>query len=148
MNKLSNLHKSKNTYNDSKKSLTYCLLVTGPAYGTQQAINAWKFANTLVMEGHILKTIFFYQEGVYNGNKFISPASDEFNLLIGWKTLAQKIGCKLNICVTGALRRGIINDIEVKNKNLTFANLDKDFVLSGLVSLTNEMLICDRTIQF
>lgn len=130
------------------KSLTYCLLVTGPAYGTQQATNAWRFANALIMEGHILKTVFFYREGVYNGNQLISPASDEFNLLMGWKTLAQQTGCQLNICVAAALRRGIIDETEAKNSGLPCANLDEDFVLSGLGSLAEAMLVCDRTVQF
>ncbi|MFP3029043.1 MAG: sulfurtransferase complex subunit TusD [Arsenophonus sp.] len=130
------------------KSLTYCLLVTEPAYGTQQATNAWQFANALIMKGHILKTVFFYQEGVYNGNQLISPANDEFNLLIGWKTLAKQTGCQLNICVSAALRRGIIDETEAKNIGLPCANLDEDFVLSGLASLAETMLICDRTVQF
>ncbi|BGI50872.1 MAG: sulfurtransferase complex subunit TusD [Arsenophonus endosymbiont of Ceratovacuna japonica] len=130
------------------KILTYCLLVTEPAYGNQQAINAWKFANTLIMEGYILNTIFFYQNGVYNGNKLMLPANDEFNLLIEWKKLAKKTGCKLNICVSAALRRGIIDKTEAKNNNLFCNNLDEDFVLSGLDSLAEAMLICDRTVQF
>ncbi|MGP1930685.1 MAG: sulfurtransferase complex subunit TusD [Arsenophonus sp. ET-YP4-MAG3] len=131
-----------------KKSLTYCLLVTEPGYGTQQATNAWRFANTLIKEGHILKTVFFYQEGVYNGNRLITPSSDEFNLLVGWKKLAQKIGCQFSICVSAALRRGIIDETEAKNYNFSCANLDKDFELSGLGVLAEAMLICDRTIQF
>ncbi|VAY02471.1 Sulfurtransferase TusD [Arsenophonus endosymbiont of Aleurodicus dispersus] len=128
--------------------LTYCLLVTESAYGTQAATNAWQFANTLIMEGYILNKVFFSQDGVYNGNQLISPASDEFNLLIGWKTLAQQTGCKLNICVAAALRRGIIDASEAKNNGLPCANLDEDFVLSGLASLAEAMLLCDRTVQF
>lgn len=131
-----------------KQSLTYCLLVTGPAYGTQQATNAWRFANALIIEGHILKTVFFYREGVYNGNQLISPASDEFNLHMGWKTLAKQTGYQLNICVAAALRRGIINETQAKNNGLPYANLDEDFVLSGLGSLAEAMLVCDRTVQF
>ncbi|MGP1957982.1 MAG: sulfurtransferase complex subunit TusD [Arsenophonus sp.] len=131
-----------------KKSLSYCLLVTEPAYGTQQATNAWRFANTLIMEGHILKRVFFYQEGVYNGNQLISQSSDEFNLHIGWKTLAHKTKCQLYICSSAALRRGIIDETEAKNNSLPCANLDKDFELSGLGSLAESMFVCDRTIQF
>ncbi|MDT9587601.1 MAG: sulfurtransferase complex subunit TusD [Candidatus Arsenophonus melophagi] len=131
-----------------KKSLTYCLLVTGPAYGTQKAISAWRFANALITEEHILKTVFFYREGVYNGNQLLSPASDEFNLLISWKTLAQQTGCQLHICIAAALRRGIIDETEAQNNDLPFANLDKDFTLSGLGTLAQAMIFCDRTVQF
>lgn len=130
------------------KPLTYCLLVTGPAYGTQQATSAWQFANALVMEEHILKAVFFYQDGVYNGNQLILPASDEFNLLIGWKALAQQTKCQLNICVAAALRRGIVDKTKAKNSGLPYANLDEDFTLSGLGSLAKAMLAYDRIIQF
>lgn len=130
------------------KPLTYCLLVTEPPYGTQKATNAWQFANALIIEGHILKTVFFYQEGVYNGNQLILPANDEFNLLIGWKTLAKQTSCQLNVCVSAALRRGIINETEAKNSCLPCANLDEDFVLTGLGALAEAMIICDRIVQF
>lgn len=130
------------------KSLTYTLLVVGPAYGTQQATSAWQFANALITEGHILKTIFFYQEGVYNGNKLILPASDEFNLLVGWKTLVHQTKCQLNICVAAALRRGIIDKIEASKNGLFCANLDEDFTLSGLGSLAEAVISCDRLVQF
>lgn len=40
-------------------SLSYCLLVTGPAYGTQQASSAYQFAQTLIAMGHKLNTVFF-----------------------------------------------------------------------------------------
>ncbi|WMY95381.1 MAG: sulfurtransferase complex subunit TusD [Arsenophonus sp.] len=130
-----------------KKRLTYCLLVTGAPYGTQTATNAWQFANGLFVSGNTLKTVFFYQDGVYNGNKLNLPASDEFNLLSGWKKLMKKTGCTLNICFAAALRRGVVNEIKTKHIDL-YSNLDKNFVLSGLTKLVEAMLICDRTIQF
>ncbi|NHW59331.1 sulfurtransferase TusD, partial [Escherichia coli] len=33
-------------------SLTYCLVVTGPHYGTEQASSAYLFANALLEKGH------------------------------------------------------------------------------------------------
>ncbi|HBQ79845.1 MAG TPA: sulfurtransferase TusD, partial [Erwinia persicina] len=37
--------------------MRFCLMVTGPAYGTQQASSAWLFANALLEEGHTLDSI-------------------------------------------------------------------------------------------
>ncbi|MFP3014231.1 MAG: sulfurtransferase complex subunit TusD [Arsenophonus sp.] len=130
------------------KSFTYCLLVTKPSYGTQKTTNALRFANALIKVGHILKMVFFYQEGVYNGNQLILSTSDEFNLLLGWKTLAQQTGCQLNICASASLRRGIIDETEAENYGLPCSNLDKSFMLSGLGSLSEAILLCDRTVQF
>lgn len=39
--------------------LDYCLLVTGPAYGTQQASSAYQFAQALLAKGHRLSSVFF-----------------------------------------------------------------------------------------
>ena len=39
--------------------MRYALLVTGPAYGTQQASSALQFAQALLAEGHTLISVFF-----------------------------------------------------------------------------------------
>ena len=85
--------------------LDYCLLVTGPAYGTQQASSAYQFAQALLAKGHRLSSVFFYREGVLNANRLTAPASDEFDLVRGWTQLAQQHGVALNVCVAAALRR-------------------------------------------
>ena len=62
-------------------SLNFALLVTGPAYGTQTASTAYRFALSLVEQGHRLSHLFFYQEGVCNANGLHAPASDETDLV-------------------------------------------------------------------
>ena len=52
--------------------MRFALMVTGPAYGTQQASSALQFAQ-LLKAGHELVSVFFYREGVYNANQFTSP---------------------------------------------------------------------------
>lgn len=92
--------------------MRYTLLVTGPAYGTQQATSAWLFARALLTAGHQLDSVFFYREGVLNANQLTSPASDEFDLVRAWQTLHQEQGVALNICVAAALRRGVSDQQE------------------------------------
>ena len=92
--------------------LDYCLLVTGPAYGTQQASSAYQFAQALLAKGHRLSSVFFYREGVLNANQLTAPASDEFDLVRGWTQLAQQHGVALNVCVAAALRRGVTDEQE------------------------------------
>lgn len=43
--------------------MRYVIMVTGPAYGTQQASSALQFAHALLNEGHELASVFFYREG-------------------------------------------------------------------------------------
>ncbi|AMG68032.1 sulfurtransferase complex subunit TusD [Providencia stuartii] len=128
--------------------ITYCLLVTGPAYGTQQAASAYQFAHALLEEGHCLKTLFFYSEGVTNANALTSPANDEFNLVKAWQQLAQKSGCEMHICVSAALRRGVVDKEQAELLSLAVSNLGDGFIMSGLGSLAEAMMTADRTIRF
>ncbi|MFJ5318630.1 sulfurtransferase complex subunit TusD [Pectobacterium versatile] len=128
--------------------LSYCLLVTGPAYGTQQASSALQFAQALLAEGHRLKSVFFYREGVLNANQLTSPASDEFDLVRAWQKLGEMHQVALNVCVAAALRRGVTDAQQATQLNLAGANLQPGFVLSGLGELAQSVLTCDRVIQF
>ncbi|WP_224652248.1 sulfurtransferase complex subunit TusD [Pectobacterium versatile] len=128
--------------------LSYCLLVTGPAYGTQQASSALQFALALLAEGHRLKSVFFYREGVLNANQLTSPANDEFDLVRAWQLLGEMHQVALNVCVAAALRRGVTDAQQATQLNLAGANLQPSFVLSGLGELAQSVLTCDRVIQF
>ncbi|RRZ89761.1 sulfurtransferase complex subunit TusD [Erwinia sp. 198] len=128
--------------------MRYTLLVTGPAYGTQQASSAWLFAQALLAEGHELESVFFYREGVLNASALTSPASDEFNLTQAWQQLHRDHHVALNICVAAALRRGITDEQEAKNQGLPAANLAEGFQLSGLGALAEAALSSERMVQF
>ncbi|SLM64829.1 MULTISPECIES: sulfurtransferase complex subunit TusD [Dickeya] len=128
--------------------LRYCLLVTGPAYGTQQASSAFQFAQALLAQGHRLERVFFYREGVLNANQLTAPASDEFDLIRAWQQLAQTHQVALNVCVAAALRRGVTDTQQAEQLNLTGTNLQPGFALSGLGELSESVLTCDRVVQF
>ncbi|MEX9253992.1 sulfurtransferase complex subunit TusD [Pseudenterobacter timonensis] len=118
--------------------MRFALMVTGPAYGTQQASSALQFAQALLTAGHELKSVFFYREGIYNANQLTAPASDEFDLVRAWQALNEHHGVELHICVAAALRRGVTEG----------ANLQPGFSLSGLGALAQAALTCDRMVQF
>lgn len=128
--------------------MRFALMVTGPAYGTQQASSALQFARALLAAGHELVSVFFYREGVYNANQLTSPASDEFDLVRAWQSLSQEHGVALHICVAAALRRGVSDANEAQRLGLPAANLNEGFSLSGLGALAQAALTCDRMVQF
>jgi sulfur relay protein TusD/DsrE len=128
--------------------MRFALMVTGPAYGTQQSSSAWQFANALLAEGHELASVFFYREGVYNANQLTAPANDEFDLVRGWQSLHEKHGVELHICVAAALRRGVTDETEAKQLSLPASNLQPGFTMSGLGALAEASLTCDRMVQF
>jgi len=128
--------------------MRFALMVTGPAYGTQQASSALQFARALLAAGHELVSVFFYREGVYNANQLTSPASDEFDLVRAWQSLHEQHGVELHICVAAALRRGVSDANEAQRLGLPAANLNDGFSLSGLGALAQAALTCDRMVQF
>jgi len=128
--------------------MRYTLMVTGPAYGTQQATSAYLFARALLTAGHQLDSVFFYREGVLNANQLTAPASDEFDLVRAWQALHQEQGVALNICVAAALRRGVSDAQEAARLQLAGSNLQPGFTLSGLGALAEAALSCERMVQF
>lgn len=129
-------------------SLRFALLVTGPCYGTQGAADAWRFACALLELGHVIDSVFFYQEGVHNGNRLVQPASDEFDLHRAWVALAEQHGLTLDLCVAAALRRGLCDDTGAAEAGLDSGNVATPFRLSGLGALAQAALTADRVVQF
>lgn len=128
--------------------MRFAILVTGPAYGTQQASSALQFSQAVIAQGHTLESVFFYREGVYNANLLTSPANDEFDIVRAWQQLNEQHGVELHICVAAALRRGV-TDVEQANQlGLPCHNMQHGFTLSGLGALAQASLSCDRTVQF
>lgn len=128
--------------------MRFTLMVTGPAYGTQQASSAYQFAQALLDAGHTLASVFFYREGVSNANALTAPASDEFDLVRAWQRLHEEHQVELHICVAAALRRGVVDDAEAQRLALPGANLQDGFSLTGLGALAEAALSCDRVVQF
>jgi len=128
--------------------MRFAILVTGPAYGTQQASSALQFSQAVIAQGHTLESVFFYREGVHNANLLTSPASDEFDVVQAWQQLHQQHGVELHICVAAALRRGVTDAEQAAQLSLPSHNLQPGFTLSGLGALAQATLTCDRTVQF
>ncbi|QJC31761.1 sulfurtransferase complex subunit TusD [Enterobacteriaceae endosymbiont of Donacia tomentosa] len=129
----------------------FVLLVTGAPYSTQNAYSAYLFANAVIQKKHIVKSIFFYRDGVYNANKNIKFDKDEFNLIDSWNKLSIKYSIDLFFCITSAIKRGIIENSDINN----FLNYGKNcdiisnqFKITSLSTLTKSLLTCDRLVQF
>lgn len=128
--------------------MRFSLLVTGPAYGTQQSASALQFARALCASEHQLMSVFFYREGVYNANRLTAPASDELHMVDAWQQLQREHQVALNICVAAALRRGVVDSEEGQQAGVTGDNLAPGFALTGLGTLAEAALTSDRLVQF
>ncbi|ART81152.1 sulfurtransferase complex subunit TusD [Oceanisphaera avium] len=128
--------------------MSFALLVTGACYGSQAAADAYRFAQAVIAQGHVLSCIFFYQAGVTNGNSLVLPASDETNLQQAWVELATQQKIRLEVCVAAGLRRGVCDQMSASQAKLTHWNLNEPFYLSGLGELAKAALTADRVVQF
>lgn len=117
--------------------MRYVLAIKSPVYGAQGAYLAYQFAEELLAQQHEISQIFFFQHGVSNGNAFVEPASDEFNLPEHWKKLAETHRLPLHLCISASQRRGI-----------TEQNLAEPFVLAGLGEFSKAVFEADRVITF
>lgn len=126
----------------------FSILVTGNPASEQSASRAYQFCKAALTAGHQIQGVFFYLDGVLAANQLISPASDEVNLTKLWAELAEQHQFALEVCVSAALRRGVVNDDEAKQLGLTTGNVSAPYQLSGLGQLAELSANCDRLVQF
>jgi tRNA 2-thiouridine synthesizing protein D len=98
--------------------------------------------------GASLSHLFFYQDGVHNGNGLHAPASDETDLVALWRDLALAQGIP-SMCVSPPpCAAGCSMKQEAKGMGKTQFNLQAPFRLSGLGQLAEASLTADRFVQF
>ena len=131
-----------------KPKTKFSVVVTGSAYGSQSASSAYQFCAAAAAAGYQIVGVFFYQEGVLNANSLVSPATDEIKLTDCWVQLALLYKFPLEVCVSAALRRGVVDQHEAEQLSLSQFNLKAPFVLSGLGQLAQLSAKCDRLVQF
>lgn len=122
--------------------MRYVLAVKQPIYGSQGAFLAYQLAQSLLAQGHQISQIFFYQAGVTNGNAFVYPANDEFNLQQAWQAFAEQHQIPLNLCISASQRRGVVEPLSSANGQQM--NLASGFVLAGLGEFSQAVLSADR----
>ncbi|OOF67997.1 sulfurtransferase complex subunit TusD [Rodentibacter caecimuris] len=124
--------------------MDYVLAVKSPIYGKQGAFLAYQFAQALLQKGHRITQIFFFQEAVSNGNFFVYPATDEFNLQRAWQALSSQYQIPLHLCVAASQRRGVVDRQSARDPQQI--NLADRFVIAGLGEFMAEILKADRVI--
>ncbi len=124
------------------------LLITANPYSQQGQYSALAFAREAIQLGHTIHRVFFYSDAVLVASRINCPPSDEMNLTKAWAKLAIEKDIELTVCVTAALKRGIVNQAEADRNALTSENIDPAFEISGLGQLTEAMLESDRLVTF
>jgi tRNA 2-thiouridine synthesizing protein D len=113
------------------------ILINEGPFTHQASDSAYRFVVAALAKGHEIYRVFFYNDGVYNGNKLSEPQTDDRNLISLWSALAKENGMDLVVCVAAALRRGVKDEI-----------LEEGFRISGLGQLVEAGIQADRLVVF
>ena len=113
------------------------ILVNEGPFTHQASDSAYQFTKAALEKGHEIDRIFFYNDGVNNGNKLSEPQSDDRNVVKLWSDMAAEHKVDLVVCVAAALRRGIKDEI-----------LADGFRISGLGQLIEMGILADRVVVF
>ncbi len=117
--------------------MKFGILINESPFTHQASDSAYRFVVAALAKGHEIYRVFFYNDGVYNGNKLSEPQTDDRNLISLWSALAKENDMDLVVCVAAALRRGIKDEI-----------LEEGFRISGLGQLVEAGIQADRLVVF
>lgn len=128
--------------------LTYALLVlTAPASG-HASLTAGRFARALLARGHRLQRVFFLDNGTLNGLASAVTPQDEPAPLQQWAQLAAEHQTELILCISSALKRGLLDSTEASRHERPAATVHPAFELGGLGLLVESAQTADRLVTF
>ena len=128
--------------------MIYSLLVlAGPASG-HGTLTAARFARAVLARGHHIRRVFFLDDGAATGADPAVFAQDEADPVREWAALAGEHGVELVLCITSALRRGVLDPAEAERHERAVATAHPAFVISGLGQLVDATAGSDRLVTF
>ncbi len=128
--------------------MKFSILVLGAPYSRQSVQTAYRFADAALQRGHSIYRVFFYHDAVNTGNALSQPPQDAASLPALWTELGQKHQLDLVVCISSALKRGVIDPTEAARYEKPAANLAPGFELSGLGQWVDACLNSDRVLTF
>lgn len=128
--------------------MRYSLLVlSNPASGHGNR-SAAAFARALLARGHDIHRVFFLDEGTRTGNALAVSPQDEHDPVADWQALQREAGVELVLCVSSALRRGILDAGEARRHERAAASMAPGFEIGGLGALIEACARSDRLVTF
>lgn len=118
------------------------------APSSQSSRSAYRFAESLIAEGHTLLRVFFYHDAAYQGSQLHCYPQDETDLTPKWQLLANTHKVDLVVCIAAGLKRGILDAQEADRYAQPHGNLAEAFNLSGLGQLVDATVHSDRVVTF
>ncbi|GAA4648169.1 sulfurtransferase complex subunit TusD [Kistimonas scapharcae] len=128
--------------------MQYTLAIYGAPYSSQACQTALNFARAAINRGHTIYRVFLYQDAVHTASTLAVPPQDEPHLYAEWETLAKDHDIDMVVCISAALRRGVLDETESDRYDKPHPNMSSAFSVSGLGQLVDGAIHCDRLITF
>lgn len=128
--------------------MIYSLLVTSSPASGQGAMTAARFARAALARGHTIARVFFLDAGVANGSATAVFPQDEADRLQPWVALAEQHGVELILCISSALKYGMLDETEARRYEKPTATVHPAFTVSGLGQLVDAAATADRLVTF
>lgn len=128
--------------------MIYALLVTASPASGHSTATAARFADELLQRGHRIYRVFFLDAGADTGASHAVYPQDEYDRLQPWVDLHEQHGVELILCISSALKRGMLDKTEAERYEKSGATISPAFEISGLGQLVDAALHCDRLVTF
>ena len=128
--------------------MKFSIVIYTAPYSAESAATALRFAESLIQQGHELYRLFFFGDGVHNASKLTVVAQDEINLQLQWSKLIEEHDIDSVICVSSALRRGVLDQTQADRHELGSASAYESSEVAGLGQLIDAALHSDRVVNF
>ena len=128
--------------------MKFTVVVHAAPQAGQSAATALRFCQELLQQGHALCRVFFFRDGVLNGNRLSVFPQDETDLCAQWENFLSEHDIEAVACVTSALRRGMLDEQEAQRHDKPAAVLSSAFRIGGLGELVDACSQSDRVVNF
>jgi len=128
--------------------LNFTVVVYAAPYSSEAATSGLNFTKALLEQGHQIYRLFFFSDGVHNANRLAVLPKGEVNLQQQWDSLIRTNDLESVVCVTSAIKRGILNEPEAERHDLKPASMYESSEISGLGQLIDAALNSHRVVNF
>lgn len=128
--------------------MIYTLLVLSAPVSGHGSRHAVDFAKAAIARGHSVSRVFFLDAGTLAGSTGSVLPQDELPHASGWISLAEEKNVELALCITSALRYGMLDKDEAHRQDRSEATVHPAFTIAGLGDLVDACNRSDRLMTF
>ncbi|CAA0119627.1 Putative sulfurtransferase DsrE [Halioglobus japonicus] len=128
--------------------MIYSLLILSPSVSGHGSRLGAEFARSAIARGHSIRRVFFLDAATTASSCNSIFAQDELNPAQAWEALHEEHAVELVICISSALKYGMLDDTEADRHGRPCASVNPAFTVSGLGQLVDACANSDRLMTF